>query len=56
MAFTGLLAHVARLFEAIGAIVLVVGLIWSVAVAPTPRNVAVLGLSLMPSRPHRAPW
>jgi uncharacterized membrane protein len=33
MAFTGLLAHVARLFEAIGAAVLVVGLIWSVVVA-----------------------
>src|ERR1700733_4816130 len=90
MAFTGLLAHVARLFEAIGAAVLVVGLIWSVvvaslawranggrsgyqalretfgavlllgleilvaadlittvAVAPTPRNVAVLGLIVL---------
>jgi uncharacterized membrane protein len=90
MAFTGLLAHVARLFEAIGAVVLVVGLIWSVvvaslawrsgggrsgyqalretfgavlllgleilvaadlittvAVAPTPRNVAVLGLIVL---------
>jgi uncharacterized membrane protein len=33
MAFTSLLAHVARLFEAIGAAVLVVGLIWSVVVA-----------------------
>jgi uncharacterized membrane protein len=90
MAFTGLLAHVARLFEAIGAAVLVAGLIWSVvvasmtwrtagsrsgyqalretfgavlllgleilvaadlittvAVAPTPRNVAVLGLIVL---------
>ena len=33
MVFTSLLAHVARLFEAIGALVLVVGLIWSVVVA-----------------------
>jgi hypothetical protein len=33
MAFNGLLAQVARLFEAIGAVVLVVGLIWSVVVA-----------------------
>lgn len=89
MAFTDLLAHVARLFEAVGAIVLVVGLIWSavvaslawraaggrrgyqalretfgavllgleilvaadlittVAVAPTPRKVAVLGLIVL---------
>jgi uncharacterized membrane protein len=90
MAFTTLLADVARVFEAIGAAVLVVGLIWSVmvaviawraaggrrgfqtlretfgavlllgleilvaadlittvAVAPTPRNVAVLGLIVL---------
>jgi uncharacterized membrane protein len=33
MAFTNLLADVARGFEAIGAVVLVVGLIWSVVVA-----------------------
>jgi uncharacterized membrane protein len=33
MAFTGLLADAARVFEAIGAAVLVAGLIWSVAVA-----------------------
>jgi uncharacterized membrane protein len=33
MAFTGLLADVARVFEAIGAGVLVVGLIWSVVLA-----------------------
>jgi len=33
MAFTGLLAHVAQLFDAIGAAVLVVGLVWSVVVA-----------------------
>jgi uncharacterized membrane protein len=33
MAFTSLLAHVARLFEAIGAVVLIVGLVWSVVVA-----------------------
>jgi uncharacterized membrane protein len=33
MAFTSLLADVARVFEAIGAAVLVVGLIWSVVVA-----------------------
>jgi uncharacterized membrane protein len=31
--FTDLLAHVARVFDAIGAAVLVVGLIWSVVVA-----------------------
>lgn len=90
MAFTSLLAYVARVFEGIGAGVLVVGLIWSVglgtrtwrtaggrrgyqvlretfgavlllgleifvasdlittvAVAPTPRNVAVLGLIVL---------
>jgi uncharacterized membrane protein len=90
MAFTGLLADVAHVFEAIGAAVLVVGLVWSVvlaaltwrseggsrgyqklrqtfgavlllgleilvaadlittvAVAPTPRNVAVLGLIVL---------
>lgn len=90
MAFTNLLADVARVFEAIGAVVLVVGLVWSgvvaslrwrdaggahgyqalretfgavlllgleilvaadlittVAVAPTPRNVAVLGLIVL---------
>jgi uncharacterized membrane protein len=90
MAFTSLLADVAHVFEAIGAAVLVVGLIWSavlaaltwrteggargyqklrqtfgavlllgleilvaadlittVAVAPTPRNVAVLGLIVL---------
>ncbi|MCW2526703.1 MAG: hypothetical protein JWM76_1563 [Pseudonocardiales bacterium] len=90
MGFTSLLAHVARVFEGIGAAVLVVGLIWSVvvasrtwrvaggrrgyqalretfgavlllgleilvaadlittvAVAPTPRNVAVLGLIVL---------
>jgi uncharacterized membrane protein len=90
MGFTRLLADVARLFEAIGAAVLVVGLVWSVvvaslawrtaggarayaalretfgavlllgleilvaadlittvAVAPTPRNVAVLGLIVL---------
>jgi uncharacterized membrane protein len=90
MAFNSLLADVARVFEAIGAAVLVVGLIWSVvtasltwrtaggrrgyqalretfgavlllaleilvaadlittvAVAPTPRNVAVLGLIVL---------
>jgi uncharacterized membrane protein len=90
MAFTSLLADAARLFEAIGAVVLVVGLVWSVvvagitwratggrrgyqalretfgsvlllgleilvaadlittvAVAPTPRNVAVLGLIVL---------
>jgi uncharacterized membrane protein len=90
MAFTGLLAHVAQLFDAIGAAVLVAGLVWSVvvasltwrtaggrsayqalretfggvlllaleilvaadlittvAVAPTPRNVAVLGLIVL---------
>jgi uncharacterized membrane protein len=39
MAFTGLLADVAHVFEAIGAAVLVVG--------PTPRNVAVLGLIVL---------
>ena len=33
MAFTSLLADVARVFEAIGAGVLVVGLVWSVVVA-----------------------
>src|ERR1700712_2438818 len=33
MAFTSLLADVARVFEAIGATVLVVGLIWSVVLA-----------------------
>jgi uncharacterized membrane protein len=33
MAFTGLLVHVARVFDAIGVAVLVVGLIWSVVVA-----------------------
>jgi len=33
MTFTGLLADVARTFEAIGAAVLVVGLVWSVVVA-----------------------
>src|SRR4051812_25499920 len=90
MAFTRLLADVARVFEAIGVAVLVVGLVWSVvtagltwraaggrrgyqalretfgavlllgleilvaadlittvAVAPTPRNVAVLGLIVL---------
>jgi uncharacterized membrane protein len=90
VAFTDLLGHVARVFEGIGAGVLVVGLIWSVvvacrtwqaaggrrgyqvlretfgavlllgleilvaadlittvAVAPTPRNVAVLGLIVL---------
>jgi uncharacterized membrane protein len=90
MGFTRLLADVARVFEAIGAGVLVVGLVWSavvaglawhttggargyevlretfgaalllgleilvaadlittVAVAPTPRNVAVLGLIVL---------
>jgi uncharacterized membrane protein len=90
MTFTGLLADVARSFEAIGAAVLVVGLVWSlvlasrawhaaggrsgyqvlretfggvlllgleilvaadlirtVAVAPTTRNVAVLGLIVL---------
>jgi uncharacterized membrane protein len=90
MAFTSLLAYVARVFEALGAAVLVVGLIWSavlavrtwrtaggkrgyqtlretfgavlllgleilvaadlittVAVAPTLRNVAVLGLIVL---------
>src|SRR3954447_14353215 len=90
MGFTRLLADVARVFEAIGAVVLVVGLVWSVAVAglrwrgaggargyqalretfgavlllgleilvaadlittvavaPTPRNVAVLGLIVL---------
>jgi len=33
MTFTGLLADVARIFEAIGAAVLVIGLIWSVVLA-----------------------
>lgn len=33
MAFTSLLADVARIFEAIGAAVLVVGLVWSVVLA-----------------------
>jgi uncharacterized membrane protein len=90
MTFTGLLADVARIFEAIGAGVLVVGIVWSavlasmawhaaggrrgyqvlretfggvlllgleilvaadlvrtVAVAPTTRNVAVLGLIVL---------
>jgi uncharacterized membrane protein len=90
MAFTRVLADVARVFEAIGVAVLVIGLIWSVvvasltwraaggrrayqalresfgaalllgleilvaadlittvAVAPTPRNVAVLGLIVL---------
>jgi uncharacterized membrane protein len=90
MAFTRVLADVARVFEAIGVAVLVVGLVWSVvaatftwkaaggrrgyqalretfgavlllgleilvaadlittvAVAPTPRNVAVLGLIVL---------
>jgi uncharacterized membrane protein len=90
MTFTGLLADVARIFEAIGAVVLVVGIVWSavlasrawhaaggrrgyqvlretfggvlllgleilvaadlvrtVAVAPTVRNVAVLGLIVL---------
>src|SRR3954470_736392 len=90
MAFTRLLADVARVFEAIGVAVLVVGLVWSVvaagltwraaggacgyqalrktfgavlllgleilvaadlittvAVSPTPRNVAVLGLIVL---------
>jgi uncharacterized membrane protein len=90
MTFTSLLAHIARVFEGIGAGVLVVGLLWSavsasrawrvgggrrgyqvlresfgavlllgleilvaadlittVAVAPTPRNVAVLGLIVL---------
>ncbi len=90
MAFSSLLADVARVFEAIGAAILVVGLVWSVvaasltwraaggrrgyqalretfgavlllaleilvaadlittvAVAPTPRNVAVLGLIVL---------
>jgi uncharacterized membrane protein len=33
MTFTGLLADVARIFEAIGAAVLVVGIVWSVVLA-----------------------
>jgi hypothetical protein len=60
MSFTSLLAHVARVFEGIGAGVPVIGLlllgleilvaadlITTVAVAPTVRNVAVLGLIVL---------
>jgi uncharacterized membrane protein len=40
MAFTSLLSHVARVFEGIGAGVLVVGLIWSVVTASRTWQVA----------------
>jgi uncharacterized membrane protein len=40
MSFTSLLAHVARVFEGIGAGVLVIGLIWSVVLATRTWRVA----------------